>query len=194
MSVLTDSGDTTITISTDDKLIAIIEPNIRKTSHKKSMANIIKTLTLIAHGTPKTTSCKLTGISIHTLHKWCREPWYDQAVEIIRDKLDEELDAALTGIAHKATTAVIDRLDNGDWVFDRSGNQVRKPISAKDAMLVAGISYDKRALKRGKPTSISEATSEEDRLTKLAQKFKKMAGGDIVDAEYEEVSSDTEER
>lgn len=178
-----------LTITADDKIIALIEEHTRYTSHAKSTNNILKCITLIAHGTPKAAACRTTGISRHTLNRWAREDWYNECIQLIRDKLDEELDASLTGVVHKAASEVMERLEHGDWVWDKQGNMVRKPIGAREAMLVGGIAFDKRNLQRGKPTSISETVSEDDRLANLAAKFREMA----IDVDYETIPSQTEQ-
>lgn len=175
-----------ITISADDKIIALIEANTRFTSHAKSTNNILKTITLIAHGTPKMRACKATGLSIHTLNRWAREDWYNEAISLIREKLDEELDASLTGVVHKAASEALERLEHGDWVWSKDGQMVRKPVSAREAMLIGGIAYDKRNLQRGKPTSISDSVSTEERLEHLANKFREMT---VIDGEHEIVQS-----
>lgn len=178
-----------ITISADDKIIALIDANTRYTSHSKSTNNILKTLTLIAHGTPKMRACKTTGISIHTLNRWAREDWYNEVLDLIRGKLDQELDASFTGVIHKAASEALERLEQGDWVW-KDGSLVRKPVSAREAMLIAGIAYDKRALQRGRPTSISESVSTEERLEQLAQKFREMAS---IEGTHEVISCEEED-
>ena len=184
---MSDSEEVLITINTDDRLFALIEANIRHTSHEKTPDNVIRAITLLASGYSRAASAKLTGISVHNLNRWQRETWYKEATILVKERLDEELDSAYTAIIHKGAAEVVDRLDNGDWVFDKAGNKVRKPISGREAMLITGIAHDKRNLGRGKPTTISETVSTDDRLTMLAERFKSMT---TVDGQYEEVIED----
>ena len=174
-----------IEISADDKLISIIQPHIYLTNKTKAIANIVRLITLIAGGTTKSNACALTGTSYANLKRWCREEWWDQAVEIVKERLDMALDDSYTAVIHKSTNAVIDRLDEGDVVLTKTGAQVRKPVSARDAMLIAGIAHDKRALLRGRPTTITESVSEGERLRQLAEKFKTIGEGRMFDSEGE---------
>ena len=177
-----------VEISANDKLVSLIQPHIHLTHRGKKVDNIIKLLALIAGGTPKSVACQLTGMSYNNLKRWSREEWYDQAIAIIRERLDMALDSTYTAVIHRATGEVMDRLEHGDVIINKDGDQIRKPVTAKDAMLVAGIAHDKRNLLRGKPTSITESVSEGDRLKGLAEKFKNIAEGRTFDADGELVS------
>lgn len=170
------SKDLVFSISLDDQLQSLIEPNIYYTSEAKSLENVIKMFTFLASGKPRTIACKLTGIPINTVNKWAREDWYYEVINLIKDRMDYELDATMTAVVHKGAAEALDRLENGDVVLDRNGNQVRKPVSGKDAIMIAAIAYDKRALGRGKPTSIAESITTEDRLDRLKQRFKEISG------------------
>lgn len=189
MSEETTTKELNITISTDDRLFALVDANIRNTSHEKTPDNVIRLFTLLASGYTKSAACKMTGISRHNLTRWCREQWYKESLDIIKEKMDEELDSSYTAIIHKGARETADRLDNGDWIMDRDGNQVRKPMSGREAMLITGIAHDKRALNRGKPTSITENISADQRLDMLAERFKAMA----IEAEFVEIESNDEE-
>jgi hypothetical protein len=183
-----------ISITADDQLHALVLSNTRHTTHEKNPENVIRLLTLLASGYTKSLACKMTGISRHNLTRWAREQWYTDALELIRDRIDEELDASLTAVIHKGAREVVDRLDNGDYIMDKEGTLIRKPLSGREAMLITGIAHDKRSLKRGKPTTISENVSTDSRLDKLAQRFRQMSQeskyDDAVEAEFVEVEKE----
>jgi hypothetical protein len=187
----TSTKDLVLSITADDQLHALVLANTRHTSHEKNPENVIRLLTLLASGYTKSLACKMTGISRHNLTRWAREQWYNDAVELIRDKIDEELDSSLTAVIHKGAREVIDRLDNGDYIMDKEGKLIRKPLSGREAMLIAGIAHDKRSLKRGKPTTISENVSTDSRLDKLAERFRAMSQSakddEAIEAEFIEV-------
>lgn len=186
-----DSKELVIAITSDDRLFALVDANTRHTSHSKNPENVIRLLTLLASGYNKSLACKMTGISRHNLTRWAREQWYSDAIELVREKIDEELDANLTAVVHKGAREVLDRLDNGDYFYNKDGQLVRKPISGREAMLITGIAHDKRSLKRGKPTSISENVSEDARLERLAERFKAMAASErdenAIEVDYVEI-------
>ena len=77
-----------------------------------------------------------------------------------------------------------DRLEHGDvrLVKTKSGyEQKRVPISAKDATMVAAISYDKLRLSLNLPTNI---TSSQKNLSELSQEFQEIAKNyrrDVID-------------
>ena len=77
-----------------------------------------------------------------------------------------------------------DRLEHGDvrLVKSKDGFEERRvPISAKDATMVAAISYDKLRLSLNLPTSIS---SSQKSLTELSQEFQDIAKNyrrDVID-------------
>jgi hypothetical protein len=94
-----------------------------------------------------------TGIPQRTLGDWSRQPWYHVIFAEVRAEKGAELDGQLTRIIHKATDELFDRLQNGDAVL--VGSEIkRKPVSARDLAMIAGITYDKRALLRDDPTAI----------------------------------------
>ena len=49
-----------------------------------------------------------------------------------------------------------DRLEHGECVLDKDGQTRRVPVKARDAMLIAAISFDKRQIARSLPTSITD--------------------------------------
>lgn len=115
-----------------------------------------------------------TGVPEKTLTSWFSTKWWNNLIDAIRDEKAGELDAALTGVIHKAVTAVSDRLEGGEYRLDKEGKLVRVPVSARDAMMVGAIAYDKRQLNRSLPTSISETTG--DRLRALQAQLEAVSG------------------
>ena len=84
-----------------------------------------------------------------------------------------------------------DRLQNGEAILDRKTGEVkRKPVSMRDANIVANTMTDKRQLLRGKPTSRSEKLTVDDRLSKLAEEFKRFAAAKDVTEESKSIASE----
>jgi hypothetical protein len=104
---------------------------------------------------------KTTGIPHRTLTDWSHQPWFATLYAEVRAGKNSELDGALTRIIHKATDELLDRLQNGDAVLI-DGEVKRKPVSARDLAMVAGIIYDKRALARNQPIAIPDPSNELD--------------------------------
>lgn len=136
---------------------------------------------------------KLTSVPIFTVKSWLKQEWAVALLNEIRNENDQALDAQLTKAVHKAADQLNDRLDNGDTVVLKDGSLVRKPMSARDLALVQAINIDKRQIIRGRPTSISAGTTDNQKLEKLAEKFVELAQKTrkekevVIEAEYTEV-------
>lgn len=110
-----------------------------------------------------------TGISESTLSGWRHAEWWPRMVEEVRTRKNAEIDAALTRVIEKAIRSIEDRLDNGDVVVVRE-QQLRVPVRAKDAAIVAGVMFDKRQQLRAPQTMPTQAESL-DRLEHLADRL-----------------------
>ncbi len=125
-----------------------------------------------------------TGVSAETIRHWRMEEWFKELIEELRRDEDIQVDAKLTKIVNKSLETIVDRLENGDFMFDpKEGEFRRKPLNARDVVKVADIMFDKRNLLRGKPTTISGKEQISDRLLKLAEDFKRFALAKTIDAE-----------
>jgi hypothetical protein len=96
-----------------------------------------------------------TGIPHRTCTSWAHAPWFATLYAEVRAEKGAELDGAYTRIIHKAADELLDRLENGDAVLIE-GEVLRRPVSACDLAMINGIIYDKRALARSEPTSITD--------------------------------------
>lgn len=178
-------------VSNEDEIRALIMTHTNaatRGSGRGSVDNILKFITLVANGTSMAAAARMCRLSYNTVNAWKNGHmgWLNQALDRARELLDQELDTRYTGIISKAADVTLDRLENGDCTLDKNGNVVRKPVSAKDAAIVGSIHFDKRNILRGKPTSISENKTSEQRLKELGEQFKKFAQAtEINDADYE---------
>lgn len=122
---------------------------------------------------------ELSGVPMSTVKTWRQEGWFQDLLNEVRDENNEAVDAKFTEIVHKSLDCIVDRLDNGDFVWNsKTGKLDRKPVSARDLSLVSAINVDKRQLLRGLPTSRSETSVSKqdfDRLEKLKATFEALA-------------------
>jgi hypothetical protein len=135
---------------------------------------------------------ELTKIPEATIRAWKQTEWWNDAMSRIITEQDEELNTKLTKLVDKAVEAVNDRLENGNYIYNpKLDKLVRKPVDAKELAIVTAISIDKRQLLRGQPTSRIENISQDERLKKLSDQFKKFAEAkevtQVVDNSLEEV-------
>ena len=132
-----------------------------------------------------------TGVPAMTIRSWRQQDWFKDLVDELQREDDYSADAKLTKIVNKALDTVVDRLENGDFMFDpKAGEFVRKPLLARDVTRIADTMFDKRNLLRGKPTSISGKQEQiSDRLVKLAAEFSRFVNAKTVDGEVVTVSA-----
>lgn len=105
-----------------------------------------------------TETAKLCGFKqLQTVSEWkLKATWWPDAYMAVKKDKNEEMDSTMTSIIHTAANEILDRLKNGDEVLDKDGNLRRKKMGGKEVATVMGITFDKRALLRGDPTSRTE--------------------------------------
>lgn len=142
----------------------------------------------------------LTGVPMRTIQDWRQNaPWWKEATKIIRKAKQDELDAGLTAVIHKATEEVKDRLEKGEVIYDfKTGEEARVKMKSMDIAKVLGITFDKRQLLRGDPTARSVTDSTEGVLQELKDTFTAIARGNmnptlIEDADFEEIPDGTQD-
>lgn len=134
----------------------------------------------------------VTGVPRGTIRQWKMQSWWKELESDIRNEEDSELDVKLSKVIDKSLDAVLDRVENGDFIFDsKTGKFVRKPVHMKDALSAVTQVFDKRNLLRGKPTSRVEKQNVSDNLSKLAAEFAKFAASKTIEGEVIEETNET---
>jgi hypothetical protein len=119
---------------------------------------------------------EMTKVPEGTIRAWKQTEWWHEIQSRIRLENNEELDTKLTRLVDKAVEQINDRLDNGDFIYNiKQDKLVRKPVGAKDLASITATTLDKRQLLRGEPTSRVQKVSENEKLVRLAEEFKKFA-------------------
>lgn len=136
----------------------------------------------------------MTGVPRGTIRQWKLQDWWKELVEDIRNEEDNELDVKLSKVIDKSLDAVMDRVENGDFIFDtKSGKFQRKPVHMRDALNAVTQVFDKRNLLRGKPTSRTEKHNVSDNLANLAAEFAKFSKarqieGEVIENAHEDAA------
>ena len=134
---------------------------------------------------------ELTGIDPKFLRQWKDEPWWTEIQKKVFVEQNEKLASRISGVLDKSLEHLVDRLDNGDYLWDvRKSKLVRKPVDTKVLSNLFNNLVTRRQLIRGEPTSISTQVGVDDRLKLLAKQFEKFANAKEIEGEsYEEISS-----
>lgn len=134
--------------------------------------------TYLSTGSPKLTEA-ITGVPIKTFEDWKKRPWWKEMVEQIQSNEDMELSTKLKKVVDKSLETVLDRMENGDFMYDpKEGRMVRVPVKMRDTHRVLTDVIDKRMLLQKRPTKITEhQTTVDDRLERLAQQFAQFVSG-----------------
>lgn len=135
---------------------------------------------------------KKLEIAYETLRDWKDRPWWPLAIKYCAKERDKELDAEMSAAMHDALTEVRDRIQHGDWVHDKSGELVRKPLSGRDLTYMVASMHDKRSAIRGTAAGETTQTSDVQKLKLLENKFQELAAklqAKDITGEYEVIES-----
>lgn len=135
-----------------------------------------------------------TGVSYDLIRQWKTQPWWLELETEIRQTQNIEMDTKLSKIVDRSLDAVLDRVENGDFIYDQKSGEIRrKPAALRDIHRVAVDTISKRELLRGNATERKETTqvSVAEQLKMLAAEFAKWNGKpkEIIDVEMVEVIS-----
>jgi transposase-like protein len=145
----------------------------------------------------------ITGVSYDLIRQWKTQPWWKELELEIRQTQNIEMDTKLSKIVDKSLDAVLDRVENGDFIYDQKSGEIRrKPAALRDIHRVAVDTVEKRELLRGNATERKEVTqiSIEEQLKLLAAEFAKWQSKpkdvielvEVEDVEYRENDNPTD--
>lgn len=125
-------------------------------------------LAIYAETLSRTAASKQTGVPESTIQSWLDQEGSEAVLNDLRQAIRREIAFKCAEVAVLAVDAARDRVANGDFKVLASGEQVRVPITAKDATYVAGMMIDRHALLTG--TNQGNASAALDAIaTKLMQ-------------------------
>lgn len=116
-----------------------------------------------------------TGIPVGTLHSWRHTDWWHTVLAEVQTEKEALILAKNTEIIESSLSELHDRITKGDYVFNKAGEMVRRPMSGKDLAIVGGVSFDKRRLSLNLPTSINASGGTTDAIKKLAAEFQALS-------------------
>lgn len=134
---------------------------------------------------------RLTGFKQQTISDWKNNSsWWPDAYMAVKQQKQEEIDGGLTTIIHAASGEILDRIMNGDEILDKNGDKCRIKIKGKELSWIMGISFDKRALLRGDPTSRTEKVDTKTQMEDLRKEFGNMAREHLSSTVIKTVNAD----
>lgn len=137
-------------------------------------AKRIEVVTLFLSIGSMTEVAKLTGVPYPTIEGWRRQDWWKELVEKMQAEDDQKLDAKTTKLIDKALEQLMDRIENGEHIYDqKTGKIKRMPAKLRDLNTAFNTILDKRQLLRRQPTKIVEQHSTAAQLQNLAESFAK---------------------
>lgn len=138
----------------------------------------------------------ISGVDYGVIRQWRLQAWWPELEAEIRATQNIEMDTKLSKIVERSLDATLDRIENGDFIYDQKSGEIRrKPAALRDVHRVATDTISKRELLRGNATERKETTqvSVTEQLKLLAAEFAKMTGAkpkEIIDVEMVEVIED----
>ena len=82
------------------------------------------------------------GMPDRTITDWRKTEWWEQVSATVRDEIEDKLRATFRKVAVEGTQLALNAIRDGD-------------LKGKEAMITAGIAYDKLRLSENRPTSIT---------------------------------------
>lgn len=146
----------------------------------------------------------VTGVNYDLVRKWKGQPWWAELVAEIRATQNIEMDTKLSTIVEKSLEAALDRIENGDYIYDQKSGEVRrKPAALRDIHRVAVDLLGKREFLRDRSDERRETNqvSVEEHLKILATRMGEWFEDkkkpiinleEVEDAVYEERPTDGE--
>lgn len=121
-------------------------------------------------------------IPLYTIREWRFTNWWAELVSDMRTEGSFTLSNKLKQAAEKALEVSMDRLENGNWVFDqKNGQLLRKPVNLQDAVNMTNSFLDRQQQLEKRPVEEANNQKVQDRLVALAEAFARFAGGKIVE-------------
>lgn len=135
------------------------------------------------------------GVGYSLVREWKGQAWWAAMEAELRSEQNIELDAKLTQIVDKSLDATLDRVENGDFIYDQKSGEIRrKPVNLRDVHRVAIDTIKQRDDLRGTTDDGVVKVTVEEQLKMLAENLAQWVKtqkpvielNEVEDAVYEE--------
>ena len=108
-----------------------------------------KALAIFAETLNADEASRQTNIPTSTIKDWSNSEEGQAQIDSIRAAVRTRFAWEFVELANKGIAVLHDRLEHGDYKLLNNGEQVRAPVSAKDAATIVSMTIDKHALVTG---------------------------------------------
>lgn len=121
-------------------------------------------------------TAEAVGESPEALRRWMTKDWWVELETAVRNEGLTKVNSRLGKLVDKALTAVEDRLNFGDHIFDsRTGDTVRIPVKAQVAAKIANDAIHAQGVLEARMRQQQNAEGLEAHLKTLAESFIRFA-------------------
>jgi len=115
---------------------------------------------------------KYCQVPHQTIRSWTKTDWWRQMVQEVRARHQDRLDGKFTAMIDRAHEEIWERLANGDeQVLAKTGEIVRRKVSARDVADILNKVMMLRSLMRGEPTSRTATSTMDTKLQGMQKKL-----------------------
>lgn len=144
---------------------------------------------------------EVTGVPANTINYWKTLPWWFEEMDKLRKAEDETMISGYGKIMQKTIEQLENRLEEGDTVVLRTGEKVKKPVSAKELAYISTNATNSRQKIRGEAIDNAVKTiTMQERLQQLSKQFTSFVknkpsiiDGEVLEKTIEEETNDQEE-
>lgn len=140
----------------------------------------LEVLTLYVATGSLTLAAQQANVPYETAKSWSNKDWWKEKVKEIQNEEYDKMDAKLSKVLDSALEKVMDRIENGEYIYDpKTGKTKLMPAKLRDLNVAFNSLMDKRQLIRKQPTKIVEQSSTAAQLQNLADQFAQFVTGKV---------------
>lgn len=125
-------------------------------------------------------AARATNTPRSTVKSWTSTDWWQKLVSAAHEEHDKKLDAIFTQNIMLIGEQLQDRVVSGDYRLNKKDELIRIPMSGRDLSIAGGVTFDKRSLLRGRPTSIQRNDTDKH-LEELKLHFERIANSKVIE-------------
>lgn len=141
------------------------------------------------------------NVKYDTLKEWKKTRWWADAIQELEEVEKARIAKRLGNLSEKGLDVVMDRLEEGDFAFNKAGELIRRPVSSRDANRILSDALDRKlkfeaASKHSQEAVVASLVDLAQRFAELASKKPKLVREeDVTDViDISEKYDDTEDQ